>query len=177
MKLGHFNASLTVIGGNVVQGLGEVNPEFIHSIEGGWKSTWLDDRLLVNLALFRYWYQDYQVFDIKNEIGALPIQQLLNADARVWGLEADLETRPFPGTFVGVGVGYIDSRFKDFSVTKAIALGPRRQVEATFDYDGHPTVAAPQVSLSGVVEQEIPLWGYGWLIPQYSFSYRSKQYL
>ncbi len=177
MKGGHFNASLTVLGANVIQGLGVVEPEFIHSIEGGWKSTWLDERLLFNLALFRYWYEDYQVFDIKNEIGAVPIQQLLNADARVWGAEVDLELRPLPGTYLGTSIGFIDSRFKDFEVTKAVGLGPRRQEEETFDYDGNPTVAAPRLNLSGVVEQEIPLWGYGTLVPSYSFSYSSKQYL
>ncbi|MGH7342049.1 MAG: TonB-dependent receptor domain-containing protein, partial [Candidatus Rokuibacteriota bacterium] len=154
MKGGHFNASLTVANGVLGGGAEPVNPEFIDSIEGGWKSTWLEERVLFNIALFRYWYQDYQVFDIANEAGALPLPRLMNADARAWGGELDLELRPFPGTFLGTSIGFTDSRFKDFTVTKTIGF-PRGQPEtATFNYDGNPTISSPRLNLSAVFEQQ-----------------------
>jgi iron complex outermembrane receptor protein len=176
MKGGHFNAGLTIKGGETEQRIDPVEPEFIHSAEVGWKSRWLDDRLGLNVAAFRYWYKDLQVFEIENAIGELPLQKLLNSDARVWGAEVELNARPLPGLFLQGGFGWLDARFKDFTVTKTI-LTPRNEPEpATFNYDGNPLISAPRFSLSGVVEYEIPLSRWGSLIPQYSFSYRTKVY-
>ena len=73
--------------------------------------------------------------------------------------------------------GWLDSEFRDFAVTKSVA-GPRGEGTATeFDYSGNPLIAAPEWSLSGVVEYQIPLSRWGSLVPQYDFSYRSKTYL
>jgi iron complex outermembrane receptor protein len=51
------------------------------------------------------------------------------------------------------------------------------RLEQEFVYDGNPLIAAPRWNLSGIVEYEIPLFGYGSLVPQYDFSYRSRVYL
>jgi outer membrane receptor protein involved in Fe transport len=177
MKPGHFNAALTIRAAETEQRIDPVEPEFIHAVETGAKSVWLDDRLTLNVAGFRYWYKDLQVFDIANEIGELPLQKLLNSDARVWGAEVELSSRPLPGLFLQAGFGWLDATFKDFTVRKA-TLAPRGQGDlATFDYDGNPLISAPRYSVSGIVEYEIPLSRFGSLIPQYAFSWRSKAYL
>jgi iron complex outermembrane receptor protein len=178
-KGGHFNAGLTLkTKGNEEQEIKAVEPEFIDSIEIGWKSRWFDERMVLNLAAFRYWYKDLQVFDIVNEAGALPLQQLLNADARVLGLEVEFQARPVSGLFMQAGFGWLHSEFEDFVVTKAVSLGPRGDpVEEEFVYTGNPLIAAPNYNLSGIVEYVIPLMGFGSLVPQYDFSYRSKIYL
>jgi iron complex outermembrane receptor protein len=176
MKGGHFNAGLTIRGGEAEQRVDPVEPEFIHAAEVGWKSGWLGDRLMLNVAGFRYWYTDLQVFEIENAIGELPLQKLLNSDARVWGAEVELMARPLPGLSIQAGFGWLDATFKDFTVTKTV-LNPRGSPDpATFDYDGHPLISAPAYSLSGTVEYEVPLGRWGSLLPQYSFSYRSKVY-
>ncbi len=179
MKGGHFNAGLTIGGeAGVTPRIEAVEPEFIHSVEVGFKSRWLEDRLLLSVAGFRYWYKDLQVFDIINETGQLPLPQLLNADARVWGAEMELQARPLPGLLIQLGGGWLQTEFVDFSVIKAV-LQPRGTggPSAEFDYSGNPLIAAPAWNLSGVVEYQIPLSRFGSLIPQYDFSYRSKVYL
>jgi outer membrane receptor protein involved in Fe transport len=124
-------------------------------------------------------------------VGALPIQKLLNGDVNNLGAEAELRTRPaafvedyiglwallFP-TLVTANFGWLDSTFGDFVVTKSVTA-PRGggSVEADFDYTGNQLVAAPEWNFSVVAENEIPLFGWGSLIPQYDFSYRSKAYL
>jgi iron complex outermembrane receptor protein len=176
MKGGHFNAGLTIRGGQAEARVDPVEPEFIHAVEIGWKSGWLDDRLMLNVAGFRYWYTDLQVFEIENAIGELPLQKLLNSDARVLGAEVELVARPLPGLSIQAGFGWLDASFREFTVTKTV-LGPRGAPDpATFDYDGNPLISAPAYSLSGNVEYEIPLSRWGSLVPQYSFSYRSKVY-
>jgi outer membrane receptor protein involved in Fe transport len=180
MKGGHFNAGLT-IQADVLdpQRITAVDPEFIHSVEIGWKSRWLEDRLSLNIAAFRYWYKDLQVFDIDNQKGELPIQQLLNGDARVWGAEVEIAATPLPGLSIQSGFGWLDAEFVSFKVEKFISQrrGGQNQEPEKLKYSGHSLIAAPRFSFSGITQYEIPLFGWGTLVPQYDFSYRSKVYL
>jgi outer membrane receptor protein involved in Fe transport len=177
MKSGHFNAGLSIRASAAAQRITAVRPEFIHAVETGFKSGWLDDRFALDVAGFRYWYTDLQVFDITNEAGELPLQQLFNSDARVWGAEVDLTVRPLPGLTIQAGFGWLDSRFEDFVVSKAVSLGSRGEPnEAEFDYSGNPLISAPSYNVSGIVEYEIPFFGLGSLIPGYDVSWRSKIY-
>jgi outer membrane receptor protein involved in Fe transport len=178
MKGGHFNAGLT-IQSNVSQKqrIDTVDPEFIHAVEAGFRTRWLQNRLVANLALFRYWYENLQVFDFTNEVGELPIQRLLNSDANVLGAELEIQARPLPGLLLQFAGGWLESEFVDFKVFKATdqPRGVGKLVE--FDYSGNPLIAAPRWNFSGVVEYQIPLGRWGSLVPQYTTSYRSKVYL
>lgn len=178
MKPGHFNAGLTIqTTGTVQQSITPVEPEFIHAVELGVKSGWLDNRLILNVTGFRYWYKDLQVFDIVNEIGALPTQQLLNSDARVWGAEVELQTRPLPGLSINGGFGWLSGHFVDFTVQKAVGQPRGQGTLTTFNYDGNPLIAAPGYSFSVITNYEIPLGRFGTLTPGYDVSWRSKVYL
>jgi outer membrane receptor protein involved in Fe transport len=183
MKGGHFNASVTIADPEA-GGTNEANadilpvePEFIHAVEAGIKSTWFENRLTANVAGFHYWYQDYQVFDIQNGAGELPLPRLLNADATVLGAEVEFEARPVPELFLQSAFGYLDSEFVDFSVVKTVATQRDPREPQVFVYDGNPLIASPKFSFSGIAEYTIPLSRWGFLIPQYTFSFRSKQYL
>jgi len=174
-KGGHFNAGIKLLtGGDVAQEIDPVEPEFIDSIEFGIRSHWFDDRLTLNAAIFRYWYQDLQVFDISNEEGQLPIRKLLNGDADILGAEAELRIKPIPGLLVSANMGWLDSEFVDFVVGKARG---RSGSVVEFDYSGNPLVAAPKWNFAVITQYEIPLFGWGSLVPQYDFNFRSKVYL
>jgi hypothetical protein len=177
-KGGHFNASLAVKAGVAEQDIEPVEPEFIDALEFGIRTRWFDDRLILNAAVFRYWYQALQVFDIANGDGDLPIQKLLNGDADVLGAEAELRIRPLPGLLISGNLGWLDSEFTDFVVEKSIP-NPRsgNPERVPFDYGGNRLVAAPEWNWSVITEYEIPLFGWGSLVPQYDFNYRSKAYL
>jgi len=181
-KAGHFNAGLTIQNNDEVkQSLNPVAPESIDAVEVGIKSSWIDDRLELNAAFFRYWYKDLQVFDIVNEFGAIPTQQLLNSDADVMGAELELTVRPLDGLLLQVGMGWLDTAFREFTVVKqAVApsgIGGNPGQVAEFNYEGHPLIAAPQWSLSGYTEYELPLYRWGSLVPSFDFSYKSRTYL
>ena len=178
MKGGHFNAGLTIQQPfGVVQRLEPVEPEFIHALEAGLKSTWLQNRLVLNLAVFRYWYKDLQVFDFENERGALPLQKLLNSDANVLGAELEIQARPLPGLLIQFGGGWLKGEFDNFVVSKAVLQTRGQGSLNTFDYSGNPLISAPEWNFSGLAEYQIPLFGLGSLVPQYDFSYRTKVYL
>jgi outer membrane receptor protein involved in Fe transport len=191
-KAGHFNAGLTIEpkpGGNVgeevaKQSLEPVEPEFTDAAEIGLKSTWFDDRLDISGALFRYWYTDLQVFDIVNEAGALPTQQLLNADADVLGAELEAILRPIEGLMLQGALGWLDASFGEFLVEKVVVPprggpggGGQRGQTSTFNYEGNRLIAAPEWSVTGYAEYEIPLFGWGSLVPIFDFWYKSQVYL
>ena len=186
-KAGHFNAGITVDpdGGTELQFgsqlLEPVEPEVINAAEIGFRSSWLDDRIQLSGALFRYWYDELQVFDIVNEDGKVPTQQLLNADADVLGAEIDMSLRPIEGLLIQGGVGWLDSEFGDFEVNKTLNAGNpmagQPPTNGTFQYKGNPLIAAPDWSISAYVEYELPLSRFGSLIPSYDFSYKTRTYL
>ncbi|MCH8891404.1 MAG: TonB-dependent receptor [Myxococcales bacterium] len=179
-KGGHFNAGLTVKAGEFItveERITPTEPEFIDAIEFGIRSRWFDDRLILNAAVFRYWYQDLQVFDITNEEGALPISHLLNGDAKVLGAEAELRVKPLPGLLISANLGWLDAEFEEFTVTKTIGQPRGSPKPQEFDYRGNRLVAAPTWNWSVISEYEIPLFGWGSLTPQWALNYRSKVYL
>jgi len=178
MKGGHFNAGLTVRSSSLqLQRIEAVDPEFLHSVEVGFKSRWLQNRLVLNVAVFRYWYEDLQVFDYTNEVGELPIQKLLNSDASVLGAEFELQLRPLQGLLIQLGGGWLDTEYEDFTVFKATRV-PRGQGDLVeFDYSGNPLISAPEWNFSGVADYQIKLSHWGFLVPQYSVNYRSQVYL
>ncbi|MGD1949665.1 MAG: TonB-dependent receptor domain-containing protein [Leptolyngbyaceae cyanobacterium] len=81
--------------------------------EVGVKTTWLDDRLGVNLSLFHNPVDNYQVatFD--------PVtfftDSVRNADVSITGLELDVRATPLEGLDFIAGLGLVDAEFTSFT--------------------------------------------------------------
>ena len=111
-----------------------VKPEFLHSLEAGSKSLWLDGRLRLNATAFYYSYQDLQVFNFVTT-GGLSIQRLDNAsNAEVKGLECDLTVQAKPSLQLKLDFAYLDAKYKDFVLSNGS------------DFSGNRLVAAPRTS-------------------------------
>jgi iron complex outermembrane receptor protein len=94
----------------------------------------------------------------------------------VLGAEVELQARPLPGLSLEAGFGWLDTAFEKFTVTKAVNQRRGTPESVPFDYSGNPLISAPRYSVSAIVDYEIPLSGFGSLIPQYDFSWRSTAY-
>jgi iron complex outermembrane receptor protein len=180
-KGGHFNGG-ALFSAQLVEA---VEPETVNAYEVGLKSSWLEQRLVVNAAFFYYDYENYQVFALRNDPGAIPFPQLLNAP-RVTsrGVEVDVQAAPLEGLFLNVAIGLLEAEFTEFSVLKSFRdqtgqcpAPPRCPVvfEAQ-DFSGNPVVAAPPVSLTVVAYYDINLGRYGTLTPRIDASYKGKTY-
>jgi outer membrane receptor protein involved in Fe transport len=183
-KTGHFNASLTINPGDNQQQTDEfesaltpVKPETMHAFELGFKSELLKQRVVLEAAFFRYWYRDMQVFDLVNEPNSVPTQQLLSADARILGVEANITVLPVEGLELGLGMNWLDSTFEDFFVSKREAGGRNNRSTRTFDYSGNPTIAAPRWTVNGFAVYDIPLGRWGSLTPRFDYNYKSQTFL
>ncbi|MEM9099119.1 MAG: TonB-dependent receptor [Pseudomonadota bacterium] len=82
--------------------------------EGGFRSGWLDNKVIVNGSGFATFYKDLQVFSNVPTIG-LPITIIDNAaKARSIGAEISLRTFPIEGLFLGVDYGLAKTKFVEF---------------------------------------------------------------
>lgn len=114
------------------------DPETLDSYEVGLKSDWLDDRLRINLALFRMEYQDKQELFFNNLTRVLNIVNA--AEATVEGAELETRFRATDWLTVSGTWGHLDSRYDDFvipggAVNTGNALGssPRNRVSLSAD--------------------------------------------
>ncbi|NJO26672.1 MAG: TonB-dependent receptor [Richelia sp. SL_2_1] len=81
------------------------------SYEAGLKSSWLDNRLIANLAVFHNDVNDYQVlqFDNSGFFGSVN-----NIDLKATGVEFELKAKPAKGFDLIASVGYVDSEYKNY---------------------------------------------------------------
>jgi iron complex outermembrane receptor protein len=89
--------------------------EELWSYEAGIKSTWLDRRLLLNVAAFRIEYKDLQVFRYEETSPGVFSSRITNAASAInYGVEVELQAIPTPGVLLEAGLGYTKSEFDSF---------------------------------------------------------------
>jgi len=88
-------------------------PELLTSYEVGYKSSWLDNKLTFNSALFYEYDKDYQFFYINlgEEGGAQIIANLSRVE--IMGMESELNWRVRPGFEVFASLGLLHSKIKE----------------------------------------------------------------
>lgn len=88
------------------------SPEKLDSFEVGLKSTWLENRLLVNAAIFQSYYQDIQQTFQKSAPDGTFASIVRNAGrANLRGLEVELQAVPFTGFDLTAAFGLTDAKY------------------------------------------------------------------
>lgn len=163
-----------------------VEPEIVDSVELGLKAEFWSNRIRWNWAVFMYDYQDIQVFQLKNAGGSVPVQQLINAaDADVFGVEMEIDAKPFEGwappIFEGIWIrltfAYLDSKYTDFVNAQDVVTddgsGNISRTTVTEDFSGKSLVNSPEFSFIGFAAW--PVGGdWGALIPRVDWSYKDE---
>ena len=85
--------------------------EKLNAFEVGSKLDFFDGRARFNAAAFYYDYQDYQAFDQRGTSFILS-----NADATIYGAEAELSVSPGGGFTGFLGVSLVDTKVEDIPV-------------------------------------------------------------
>ena len=107
VKAGSFNAQLN--GGLPVPASAiPYKAEVLVSVEGGFKYTFPDRNTRFNASAFYYDYSDYQSFLFTGVSGVV-----INADARTYGIEAQLVTSPIVGLDLSLAGSWFDAKVKD----------------------------------------------------------------
>jgi iron complex outermembrane receptor protein len=157
-KSGGFNfASL-----NVAQGFA---PERLWSYELGAKVDLLDRRLRINATYFHYDYTDLQVQSFLSP-GVIDITNA--SDAKVDGVEIEVQGRPTNWLQVGGNLAYLDAVYANY--TSALLPG-----NITFDASGNRLNLAPRWSYTIYSQIDAPLAG-GSLFVRGEYSHRTRQF-
>lgn len=107
VKAGGFNNQLP--GGLPIPvALTPYKAEVLVNYEGGFKSSWLNNRLRVNASVFHYDYKNYQAFLFAG-VGGI----VINNDAKITGGELTVEAQPMRGLNIVAGASYTHARVYD----------------------------------------------------------------
>lgn len=105
-KSGGFNQLRTAAGTSA-----QFDDEVATDIEAGFRSTWFDRMITLNVTAFNTWYDEFQAqgfdgssFSVTNA-GSL----------RSWGVEADSVIVPHPNLFARLAAGYNPTEYTDFA--------------------------------------------------------------
>ncbi len=162
------------------QGVSVADPEQIDAFETGMRGRWLDGRIGLDLALFYYAYQDYQLFTAQQFAGGQPEFVILNANsAEVYGAEVDAVARPWEGAFANIRFGWLESQFLDFVQIQQetiIVQGAQVTVNRELQNSGNPLLNSPRFKVSLTGEQTFPLWNWGSLTARYDAVWTDTTY-
>lgn len=168
--------------------------ETILSWEAGMKTSLLDNRVRFNLSGFTYRVKDIQLNG--NDVNGNGV--LFNVDkADAYGMEAELEARPFQNLTLSAGLSLLHSEIKDKNVYAQVCIlngvvvctveDPTIKVGAnTFaQIDGNPLPNAPKYTANIAARYDMPLGNGGtlfaatdWNIQGYTnfVLYRTKEF-
>lgn len=142
VKAGSYNAQLA--GGLAVPTSAiPYKGETLTSYEGGFKYTFPDGRSRFNASAYYYDYKNYQAFLFTGVSGVV-----INADARTYGIEAEVFTQPFHGLDTGLSVSWFDAKVKDVPL----------RVDGPIVRDVRP-VYAPRLQASGILRYGFDAFG------------------
>ncbi len=165
-RSGGFNAS-----GALLQEI--YDKEVLDSFELGLKSTWLDNRLRVNTAVFHQSYDNVQVFEFD---GSIFVQSLYNIpESRINGFEIMVDWAATDSLTFGVGLGLLDSKIKEFNseirdtleeelnarITNTVKLTPDSQAEFDNNFIGNKLIKFPHTSVNAYLSYVRPVDWFG----------------
>jgi outer membrane receptor protein involved in Fe transport len=138
----------------------DFKPETLNALEIGMKNTLLDRSMQANFAAFYYDYADLQ---LAQRISGTAITT--NADATVWGLEAELAWAPTDRWLFELNLAYLSTEIGDFvtvdsanpaqSLTKTTPVVP-------VNLDGNELPYSPPFSVKFALQYTQPLATTGW---------------
>jgi iron complex outermembrane receptor protein len=136
--------------------LNVAKPEFLNSFEVGLKSQWLDRRVTFNTALFYYDFSNQQFRAPTSGVSPCPGSAnpigtvLINAaKARIYGIEVETLARVTRDFTVMVGLGALDSKYKDLLLPDAVNGG-------VADLSGNHLLEAPPYTANLAFDYAIP---------------------
>jgi iron complex outermembrane receptor protein len=118
------------------------DPEYTWNHEIGIKSSWFNNRLNFNVALFYITIDDKQVAQLDGVTDARDIQNA--AEAHSQGFEMELHAKPMPGTDIFAGIGYTDVVFDKWVAREQISPPGKPKQYAEYDYSDKQFPNAPE---------------------------------
>ncbi|NOR71966.1 MAG: TonB-dependent receptor plug domain-containing protein [Methylomarinum sp.] len=158
-------------GFNSQQQQSSFEPETVENFEGGIKSSWFDQRLLLNASIFHYQYDNKQDISFEQQ-GTGPgrfVTRTGNAEAN--GGEFELRWLPIDNLQLGINYGYLDANW-----TKRVVsiINYNTATSQLTDLAGHPLMTPKHHALA-TLDYNYSLKDYGSLAFHLDHSLTSKR--
>lgn len=163
----------------------KVAPEEVVNYEVGFKSTWFDGALTVNLVAF---YEEFKNFQTQTQqIGSDGLVRAILANAKsleAYGVEFDTRLRVSDGLTLSLAGAYNPATYTDFLTTcyanQALLASPGNgcyvqpgTTARVYQASGQPLIYSPKTTLTFGLDYERPLGAGYELNLNTSYSYRS----
>ena len=171
VKSGAFNTTANPLADFAANNL-ITDPEKVTSYELGMKSSWLESRLSMNLAVFYMDYEDLQVRlgCVDCGPGGIPLRYMSNAGtASGQGFELEMVALPTDGLRLSAGVGYMDTVYDDLEDVEDQRRG------GFFDASGNTLPLAPSWTIN-VSAQHTAWMVRGRLVSRLDLSYVDERF-
>lgn len=171
-KSGGFNGSF--LASDPVQinaQLAPIRPENVTSFEIGEKARFLDNRLLLNAALFYNAYRDLQIFVLAPIPGTLLATNILSnaRHAHMMGADIQIEAQPIDNLSLTAQLGLLQAKVDSSEQINVDAMDNPVTVH------GNQLPLAPHVTLSTRANYRIPI-GEDHIDLQFNANYKSHQF-
>ncbi len=152
------------------------DPETLTSYEVGIKSELLDRRLRLNVAVFRFVYQDRQIAEFEAGSGGASSQIVNAGESQTTGLEIDSVYIPAPGWRLLANYGFLDVDYKEFVTGPLDPVTGYPSAPGNQDISGEADTRlfAPRHTGSLAVEYQFTPWSFGQLNLRTDVSYTGE---
>ncbi len=177
VKSGAFNLTHNPVQAFASQNL-VADSEFMTNYEAGVKSTWLDGRLRLNMALFYMKYNDLQVSNYCSTCGSAATGAFILSNAASVtskGFEVELYAQPTDTLSLNAGIGYVDSiydKFEGLNDPRPISLGGQGIIDAS----GNRLANAPKWTINATATHELPLRNDATWVTRLDYNYTDEFY-
>ncbi len=155
---------------------GAFGPELVTAYEAGSKNRFLDDRLQLNVSVYRNEFEDLQVqnqFLIVTPTGTTTTSVILNAaEAHSQGIEIELEAVPVENLNIALSATMMKAEYDDYRNVPA----PANYI-GFLNYSGNEVPYSPSYKLTGQVSYDFDLGAMGTLTPQATVLVSDSYYL
>ena len=133
------------------------DPEYSWSYELGAKTSWLDERLIANLAVFYTQARDKQVMQyVPDALGTMEISNAAKAHTK--GFELEIKAKPVVGWNIIAGLGYVQAEIDDWS---GVNFNQVTKQYVPFDYSGNTLPNVPQYTYNLGLQYAHPVGLFG----------------
>jgi iron complex outermembrane receptor protein len=156
------------------------DPEFVNAYEIGFKSTWLDNTVRLNVAAFYNDYTDYQARQFINNASIIRNA----ADAETYGVELEGTWAPVEPLRLDLTVSYLTARYKRFIVDDPMntQLGtiqcppPAAPGDLCQNAQGNDLPRAPRWKIGAAAQYDLDLGGAGGLALRGEYAFTDAHY-
>jgi len=156
------------------------DPEFVNAYEAGAKTSWLDNRVRLNVSAFYNDYTDYQARLFINNAAVIENA----ADAKTYGVEIEAAWVPIEPLRFDLAVSYLTAEFETFIVDDPLAsnLGtipcpnPVNPAELCQNAEGNALPRAPDWKVGFAAQYDFVLGGAGDLTLRGEYSFTDTQF-